>query len=80
MTDEIAQQRFLRSNFPGRSALHPQQLHPPHFDVCEDKGIQVYLAHKKPHPPRTLPWAYAEGPRGVLGGWAFSTATFYDVE
>ena len=20
--------------------------------------------------PRTLPWAYAQGPRGVLGGWA----------
>ena len=24
------------------------------------------------HPPRTLPQAYAKGPRGVLGGWAFS--------
>jgi len=23
-------------------------------------------------PPRTLPWAFASGRRGVLGGWAFS--------
>ena len=31
-----------------------------------------YLAYKKTHPPRTLPYAYAYGPRGVLGEWAFS--------
>ena len=36
--------------------------------------LQGYLAHKKLPPPRTLnvPQAYAYGPRGVLGGWAFS--------
>ena len=28
-------------------------------------SIQGYLAHKKTHPFRTLPWAYAEGPSGV---------------
>jgi hypothetical protein len=32
-----------------------------------------YLAHKKTPPPRTLPWAYAQGPRGVLGGWGRGT-------
>ena len=31
-----------------------------------------YLAHKKTHPPRTLPWAYAQGLSGISGGWAFS--------
>ena len=36
------------------------------------EGLQGYLAHKKPHPPRTLPKAHAQGPRGVLGGWAGS--------
>ena len=35
-------------------------------------GVQGYLAHKKTHPPRTLPQAYAQGPNGVLGKWAFS--------
>ena len=30
------------------------------------------LAHKKTHRPRTVPQAYASGPRGVLGEWAFS--------
>jgi hypothetical protein len=34
--------------------------------------LQGYLAYKKTHPPRILPKAYAWGPRGVLGGWAFS--------
>ena len=29
-------------------------------------------AHKKTHPPRTLPQAYAYGHRVVLGRWAFS--------
>jgi len=30
--------------------------------------VQGYLAHKKPHHPRTLNWAYAQGPMVVLGG------------
>ena len=30
--------------------------------------VQWYLAHEKTHPPRTLPYAYPWGPRGVLGG------------
>ena len=34
-------------------------------------GLQGYLTYKKTHPPRTLPYAYAQGPGGVLGGWAF---------
>ena len=33
--------------------------------------VQGFLAHKKTHPPRTLPQAYAHGHRGVLGVWAF---------
>ena len=33
-------------------------------------GKQGYLAHKKTHPPRTLP--YALGPMGVPGGWVCS--------
>jgi hypothetical protein len=28
------------------------------------EGLQGYLAHKKPRPPRTLQWDYAYGPRG----------------
>ena len=28
---------------------------------------------RKSAPPETLPWAYALGPRGVLGGWAFAS-------
>jgi len=39
---------------------------------CASLCIQGYLTHKKTHPPRTLPQAYAQGPRGFLGGWAFS--------
>ena len=35
-------------------------------------GLQGYLTYKKTHTPRTLPQAYAWGPRGVLGGWAVS--------
>ena len=31
-------------------------------------ALQGYLAHKKTHPPRTLPKAYTSGPKGVLGG------------
>ena len=31
-----------------------------------------YLAHKKPHPPRTLQQDYAYGPTAVLSGGAFS--------
>ena len=34
--------------------------------------MQGYLAHERAHTPRTLPQAYAKGPRGVLKGWAFS--------
>ena len=42
--------------------------------------LQGYLAHKKLPPPRTLPWAYAQGPKGVgvslwarypFRGWGF---------
>ena len=33
--------------------------------------IQGYLTYKKMDLPRTLPWAYAWGHRGVLGEWAF---------
>ena len=36
------------------------------------KQLQGYLAHKTRNPSRTLSWAYALGPRGVLGMWAFS--------
>ena len=35
--------------------------------------IQGYLTYKETHPPRTLPYAYAQGPAGVLWGvgvWA----------
>ena len=28
--------------------------------------------YQQTHPPRTLPWAHAWGPRGLLGVWAFS--------
>jgi len=35
-------------------------------------GVQGYLAHKKTLPPRTLPWAYAQGPTGVIRGRALS--------
>ena len=31
--------------------------------------LQGYLTYKKMHPPRTLPQAYAQRHRGVLGGW-----------
>ena len=34
--------------------------------------VQGCLAHKKSTSLRTLPWAYAQGPTRVLGGWAFS--------
>ena len=34
--------------------------------------VQGYLAYEKPHHPRTLPYAYGLGPRGVLGGWTVS--------
>ena len=33
--------------------------------------VQGYLTDTKLHPLRTLPWACAQGPMGVLGGWAF---------
>ena len=35
--------------------------------------IQRYLTYKKTHPLRTLPQAYARGPRGVPARWAFSS-------
>ena len=34
--------------------------------------VQGYLAHKKQPPPRSLQEDRAEGPMGILGGWAFS--------
>jgi len=34
--------------------------------------LQGYLACKKPPLRTTLPSACAWGPRGILGGWAFS--------
>jgi len=34
---------------------------------CAD-CLQGYLTGKKTDPPRTLTYAYAWGPRGVLGG------------
>ena len=40
--------------------------------VHESVHVEGYLACKKMHPPRTLPQAYGQGPRGFLGGWAFS--------
>ena len=36
------------------------------------RGLQGYLAHKKPPHPRTLQKAYAWGPTVLLGGGAFS--------
>ena len=33
--------------------------------------LQGYLAQEKPSPTKSLPQAYAYGPRGVLGGCAF---------
>ena len=45
------------------------------FDLLELKStltaVQGHLTCKKTHPPRTLLFAYAEGPRGVLEGWVF---------
>ena len=38
----------------------------PHFSATE--GLQGYLVHKKHPPPRSLPWAYAQGPTVALGG------------
>ena len=34
--------------------------------------VQVYLTYKNTHPPRTLPYAYPQGFRGVPEGCAFS--------
>ena len=42
----------------------------PSKDSCQ--RLQGCLTSKKTPPPRTLPRAYAEGPRGILGGWPFS--------
>ena len=35
--------------------------------------LQGYLAHRKTHPPRTLPYAYALGHGGILRGGRFLT-------
>ena len=35
-------------------------------------GVQGYLAHKKMPSPWDRTVGYAQGPRGVLGGWAVS--------
>ena len=44
------------------------------------RPLQGYLAHKKLLPPRTLQWAYAQGPMVVLGGVNFfmSEVPLYD--
>jgi len=42
------------------------------YPIARNVRLQGYLAHKKTLTPKTLPWAYASGPRGVLGGYAFS--------
>jgi len=34
--------------------------------------LEGYLAHNKPHPPRTVQQAYAQGPTVILGRGAFS--------
>ena len=44
-----------------------------HARCISVEAFKGYLAHKKTPPPRTLPWAYAQGPRGVLGGWGRGT-------
>ena len=44
------------------------------------REVRGYLAYKKTHRLRTLPQAYAQGPRGVLGGWAFSYGRGTPVE
>ena len=48
--------------------LHPQGgiAHP------KPEALHEYLTYKTTYPPRTLPWVYAQGPRGVLGGWTLS--------
>ena len=38
---------------------------------ARNPGLQGYLAHKQPPPPRTLQQDYAEGPTEVLGGGCF---------
>ena len=48
--------------------------------AIQSPRLQGQLAHKKTHPPRTLPKAYAQGPRVVLGGWAFSYVRGTPVE
>ena len=42
-------------------------------------ALQGYLTYEKTHPSRTLPWAHASGPKGVLGGWVFSCGRFTPV-
>ena len=63
-------ERVLRTHLKGfgvqRLAFEVENLG---FGV---ESVRGYLAHMKTQPPRTLPQAYARGPRGILGGWAFS--------
>ena len=42
--------------------------------------VYMYLAYEETQPPRTLPLAYAQGPMGVLGGWALSYGRDTPVE
>ena len=52
-------------------ALHPTPytLHPAPYTLHPTPStLQGYLACKKTHPPGILLWAYALGPRVVLGG------------
>ena len=59
--------------------------------LVSEAELQGYLAHKKLPPPRTLQWAYAQGPTVVLGKGAVSygrgnsvgihfTVNFIDVD
>jgi len=54
------------------SGLAKQLGAPGAFPLKVDGCVQGYLAHKKPHPPRTLQQDYAYGPTAVLGVGAFS--------
>ena len=57
---------------PVEGHLSPMPFTPPPFSqACAPQRVQGYLAHKKLPPPRTLPQAYAQGPRVVLGGGLF---------
>ena len=53
--------RNLLSRSPDAPSLQPTTT-----------AVQGYPTYKKTHHPRTLPQAYALGPRVVVGGWVFS--------